>query len=206
MRTPTSFSETTAAYIRQHFVLTQTELGRWLGVTARQVQAVEAGRRQFSDATRRRLSQLRDLMPPTGPALPAPETLPLPPVRLAQTAKESREAQLLRRRIRRCEHLADGLSYQLETWALQDAARLRRRQGLAALRLALATPQAVPDTTFDPAEAEKWLTGLEADTNAEKRPGPLARAHLVLRERLLREEAQELARLLAGQQPPAPTP
>ncbi|GAA4009030.1 hypothetical protein GCM10022408_21470 [Hymenobacter fastidiosus] len=91
------------------------------------------------------------------------------------------------------------MACQLGTIALQDAALLRRRQGLSALRQALALPHAVLDATFVPAEAEVWLTRLEADTAAEARPGPLARAHLTLRERLLREEAQELELRLAAE-------
>ncbi|MCB2410540.1 hypothetical protein [Hymenobacter lucidus] len=197
---PTSLSVSSAAYVREKFALTQVELARWLQVTARHVEAVEAGRRQFSPAVERRLSQLSDMWLTT--SLPAPvilpPPLPPPPVPAYQLTDEARE---LHQRQRRCQHLAYQLRYELENIALQDAALLRRRQGHAILRKALATPGSVFDEAFMPAEAEKWLARLEADTDAVKRPGPLARAHLVLRERLLREEAEELARLLAAQAP-----
>ncbi|TGE13926.1 hypothetical protein [Hymenobacter elongatus] len=193
MRTPTSYSDTDAAVVRRHFALTQAELARWLQVSARQVEAVEASRRQFSPAVSRRLSQLQDLL--RAPGLSAPETLPVPPPPLP-AYQATHDAQVLRRRLRRCQHLAYQLQYQLETLALQDTALLRRRQGLAALRQALATPGAMFDPVVDPTEAEVWLTHLEANTAAVLRPGPLARAHLVLRHRLLLEEAQELTRLL----------
>ncbi|UOQ72876.1 hypothetical protein [Hymenobacter cellulosilyticus] len=157
LRTPTSFSEGTAAYVRRHFALSQVELGRWLGVNSAQVQAVEAGRRNFSPQAEARLRRLSDLLPPRGPALPAPEALPPLPPRGARTAKEAREAELLRRRVRRCEHLARQLAFQLETLALQDEALLRRRQGVAALRLALATPPLTPDpTTTRPRKKPGW--------------------------------------------------
>lgn len=204
MRTPTSFSLTTAAAVRQHFALTQAELGRWLGVTTRQVQAVEASRRDFSPAIRARLWLLADLLPLPSAALPEPASLPEPLRTVTQARKEDHEAVLLRRRIRRCQHLATNLAFQLETWALQDAALLRRRQGLAALGQALLAAPVVPDPRYDPTEAAAWLARLEVDTAAQPpRPGPLARAHLVLRERLLREEAEELARRLAAETPSA---
>ncbi|UOQ51832.1 hypothetical protein [Hymenobacter cellulosivorans] len=203
---PTSFSSSRAATVREWFALTQADLASWLEVTARHVEAVEAGRRQFSPAVERRLSQLADMWMTTrllGPdgqprseALPLPPPLPPPPPPAYQVADEASE---LRRRQRRCEHLAYNLRYQLENIALQDAALLRRRQGLAVLRQALATPGSVFDPGFVPAEAEKWLERLEAATAAVPRPGPLARAHLVLRERLLREEAEELEKLLTAE-------
>ncbi|SHJ42772.1 Helix-turn-helix domain-containing protein [Hymenobacter daecheongensis DSM 21074] len=200
-RTPTSFSETTAAAVRTHFALTQAELGRWLGVSLDQVRTVEAGRRNFSPKAAARLARLAELLPPLGPALPAPDTLPPPPPRVAQAAKETREAELLRRRVRRCEHLAYQLGFQLETLALQDAALLRRRQGLAALRQGLATPPAGPAPGYDAVGEEAWLARIEADTAAlPSRPGPLARAHLALRRQLLLEEAAALRHLLG----PAP--
>ncbi|UOQ53707.1 hypothetical protein [Hymenobacter cellulosivorans] len=206
MRTPTSFSETTAAYVRRHFALTQTELGRWLGLSQTQVEAVEAGRRNFSLQAEARLRRLSDLLPPRGPELPAPEALPPLPPRVARTAKEAREAELLRRRVRRCEHLARQLAFQLETLALQDEALLRRRQGVAALRLALATPPLDAGPTYDLAEEETWLARIEADVAAlPPRPGPLARAHLALRRQLLLDEVAALLRLL-GSPPDAVAP
>ncbi|TGE12249.1 helix-turn-helix domain-containing protein [Hymenobacter elongatus] len=209
MQTPTSFSETTAADVRRHFALTQTELGRWLGLSQAQVEAVEAGRRNFSPKAEARLARLVDVLPPAGPGLPAPEALPVVPPPAAQTGREDREAVLLRRRVRRCEHLAHGLGFQLETWALQDAAVLRRRQGLAALRLALAAPPAASVSGAAAVAEAVWLARLEAATAAlPPRPGPLARAHLALRQRLLLAEAAELRRLLAApvSLPPAPAP
>ncbi|MCC2547387.1 hypothetical protein LJY25_13105 [Hymenobacter sp. BT175] len=197
LRTPASFSPSRSADIRRHFALTQGELGRWLELTQAQVEAVEAGRRQFSPAAEARLARLSDLLPPRGPVLSEPETLP-PPPRAAQATKEAREAELLRRRVRRCQHLAAGLAYQLEVLVEQDAALLRRRQGLAALRLALALPPATGQPA-DTAGEEAWLAGLEATTQAlPPRPGPLARAHLALRHRLLLEEAEVLSRLLGA--------
>lgn len=196
---PTSLSSSRCATVREWFALTQLELARWLQVTARHVEGVEAGRRQFSPAVERRLSYLSDMWLTTRlsvPAAPLPPPLPPAPLPDYQLADEAQE---LRKRQRRCQHLALQLRYELENIALQDAALLRRRQGHAILRQALATPGSVFDEGFVPAEAEKWLTRLEADTNDVKRPGPLARAHLVLRERLLREEAEELERLLAAE-------
>ncbi|TGE21598.1 hypothetical protein E5K00_15065 [Hymenobacter aquaticus] len=199
LRTPTSFSEGTTVEVRRHFALSQVELGRWLGVSVTQVRAVEAGRRNFSPLAETRLRRLSDLLPPRGPALPAPEALPPLPPRVARTTKQARETELLRRRVRRCEHLARQLAFQLETLDLQDAALLRRRQGVAALRLALATPPAGAGPGYDAAGEEAWLVRIEADVAAlPPRPGPLARAHLALRQRLLLEEAAELRRLLAA--------
>ncbi|PJJ53247.1 hypothetical protein [Hymenobacter chitinivorans] len=207
LRTPTSFSEGTAADVRRHFALSQVELGRWLGVSSIQVRAVEAGRRNFSPPAEARLRRLSDLLPPRGPELPAPEALPPLPPRVAHSAKEAREAELLRRRVRRCQHLARQLSFQLETLALQDEALLRRRQGVAALRLALATPPAVAGPGYDAAEEEAWLVRIEADVAAlPPRPGPLARAHLALRRQLLLDEAAALLLLLEPAAAVVPTP
>jgi len=204
MRTPTSFSLTTAAAMRRHFALTQAELARWLGVTTRHVEAAEAGRREFSPAVEKRLWRLEHLMHPFGPALPVPTVLPPAPPQATQIRAEAGEAEQLRRRVRRCQHLARQLAYQLENLALQDAALLCRRQGLAALRLALAIPP-LDGLTSDPAEEATWLSRLEADTAAlPPRPGPLARAHLVLRHRLLLEEAEALTQLLTSDAEPTP--
>jgi DNA-binding XRE family transcriptional regulator len=55
-----------SATIRTHFGLTQAEPARFLGVSREQVTAVEAGRKEFSDAPRHRLWMLaRQLPPPT---------------------------------------------------------------------------------------------------------------------------------------------
>ncbi|TGE24262.1 hypothetical protein E5K00_03345 [Hymenobacter aquaticus] len=196
---PRSFSSSPAADVREHFALTQADLARWLQVTVRHVEAVEAGRRQFSPAVERRLSHLADMRLTTRP-LPPPAPLPAPAPPAYQVTDE---ASVVRKRQRRCAHLAYNLRYELENLALQDATLLRRRQGLAVLRQALATPGSVFDPAFEPAEAEKWLARLEAAIAAVPRPGPLARAHLVLRERLLREEAEALARLLEQEEPAA---
>ena len=48
MRTPTSLSNSLAAIVRRHFALTQAELADYLHLSPRQVEAVEAGRRQLS--------------------------------------------------------------------------------------------------------------------------------------------------------------
>ena len=102
-------------------------------------------------------------------------------------------------RARRCQQLAAQLTFELDTWALQDAALLRRRQGLAALRTALAGPPAYFDPLADPAFEAAWLARLEGDTAAAPpRPDPLARAHATLRLRLLRDEAEALTQLLAA--------
>jgi len=201
-----SFSESRAAQVRQHFALTQAELARWLGLSTRQVEAVEAGRRQLSSAAADRLYQLWCRMPPLGLPLPTPEALPpLPPPTASAAARADRTRELLRRRARRCLHLARNLAFQLETLDLQDAALLRRRQALTALGLALATPPPGALPTYDLAADAAWLAHLEANTAAlPPRPDPLARAHLKLRHRLLLEEARELEQLLAVEAP-APT-
>ncbi|GAA4392536.1 hypothetical protein [Hymenobacter koreensis] len=190
LRTPTSYSPTTAASVRRHFALSQAELARWLGLTTRQVIAVEAGKRRFSAAAEARLARLADLLPTA--ALPPAETPPAPP---APAGAAAQEAEQLRRRARRCRYLARRLQFQLDTLGLQDAALLRRCQGLAALRGALA---AAP--TPLPAADAAWLAGLEASTAAAlaPRPGPLARAHLALRCRLLLAEADALDALRAA--------
>lgn len=193
---PTSISSSRCANVREDFALTQADLADWLGITVRHVQAVEAGRRQLSPAVERRLSYLSDMWLTTRlsvPDAPLPPPLPAPPPPAYQTDDEARE---LRKRQRLCAFRAYQLRYQLDNLARQDATLLRRRQGLAILRLALATPGSVFAPAFVPSEAEAWLTRLEENMNAVQRPGPLVRAHLVLRERLLREEAEELARLL----------
>jgi hypothetical protein len=133
-----------------------------------------------------------------GGPLPEPPALPPLPPRADQQNRASREARVLALRARRCRHLASQITFELETWALQDAALLHRRQGLAALRTALTGPPAYHDPLADPAAEMTWLARLEADTAASPpRPSELARAHHVLRRRLLLEEADELTRLLS---------
>jgi transcriptional regulator with XRE-family HTH domain len=197
LRTPASYSLTIAAAVRGHFALTQAELARWLGVSEATVKSVENGRRQLSPAGQARLGRLSALLPPGGPPLPEPATLPPPPPRASQQVRASREARVLALRARRCRHLASQLAFELETWQLQDAALLRRRQGLAALRTALTGPAPYHDPLADPAAEAAWLARIEADTAATPpRPSELARAHHTLRRRLLLEEADELTRLL----------
>ena len=194
---PVSFSPSLAASVRMHFALTQAELGRWLGVSAEQVKAVELGRRQFSAVPNARLGRLHSVLalaamapPVAAPAGPA-ELPPAPPTP-AQVAADTRLATVLSRRARRCRHLAAQLAFQLETWNLQEAALLRRREGLAALRTGLAAPPAYLDPLAlpDPDAEAAWLARLEAEPAT--RPSPLARAHLALRKRLLLAEAEGL--------------
>jgi len=200
LRTPTSFSPTSAAAVRRHFALTQIELGRWLDVSVAMVASAEAGRRQFSPAAAARLGRLSSLLPPHGSALPAPADLVPPPLAVAAwQLRDAADARRLRLRARRCQHLAARLAFEMDTWALQDAALLRRRQGRAALHTALAAPPAYFDPLANPAFEADWLARLEGDTAAgPPRPGPLARARAALRLGLLREEAEALTLLLAG--------
>ncbi|GAA3944681.1 hypothetical protein [Hymenobacter algoricola] len=196
---PRSFSPTLAAELRQYYALTQAELARWLGLSVRQVQAVEAGRREFSPAANDRLTELRFRMRPLGPPLPMPEALPpLPPPTAYTVVRAERTRALRRRRVRRCRHLARLLAFQLETLDLQDTALLRRRQALVALGLAAATPPLGAPPTYDLGPDAAWLAHLAANTAAlPPRPDALARAHLRLRHRQLLEEARELEQLLA---------
>jgi transcriptional regulator with XRE-family HTH domain len=184
-----------AADVRRHFALTQAELARWLRVSPITVAAVENGRRELSARPDARLGRLHSLLalapvaPPESPAEPEPPTP-------AQAAADARTATLLARRARRCRHLAAQLAFQIDTWALQDAALLRRRQGLAALRAGLAAPPAYLDPLAppDPAAEAAWLARLEAVAPAT-RPSALARAHAALRLRLLLAEAEGLEAL-----------
>lgn len=98
--------------------------------------------------------------------------------------------------MRRCRHLATGLRFEQETWALQDATVARRRQALAHLGPALA---AAPLPTVGlPIPDALWLKHLEMMTNqaARRRPSAAARALSALRLRHHEEEAATLVALL----------
>ena len=67
-------SNTFEAIVRAHFGLTQTELARYLGVSAGLVAHLEVNRRRATPAMNKRLLRLAQLLPPpegTGPPAPA---------------------------------------------------------------------------------------------------------------------------------------
>ncbi|MBO2007915.1 hypothetical protein [Hymenobacter negativus] len=101
--------------------------------------------------------------------------------------------------MRSCRHEARKVRAQQDAWPVQEAALRRRRQALAALSTALATPlPGPPDPAADPTRERAWLELLELATVrlARQLPSPTARALLALRLRLLDEEATTLVELL----------
>ena len=202
-------SNTAEAAVRAYFGLTQAELGRYLGVSERQVGHLEAGRRQATAATNRRLERLFGLLPPpdgTGPPAPlfGPLAIPeesIPGVGLPDFGPLAPRPLLARQR---------RVSFQVAQlrWALHRQhkylARQHRRQwGLARLQAAL------PTESLDPAERahlNRWLTVLAADVAAAV-PRPLAvaqRALIVVQLLSLTAELAMLAQLLAQKPPPLP--
>jgi transcriptional regulator with XRE-family HTH domain len=178
--------------VRARLGISREELGDLLEVNVSQVGHVEAGRRRYSPTAQARLRRLAELVP----AVPEAAT-PAPPAPGPTPA----EATALRARLRACQHEAQPLREQQATWAAQDAALHQRRQGVAALGTALATPLPTPaDPDVDPTRERAWLELLELATRrrARRQPSATARALLALRLRLLDEEAAALARLLAA--------
>jgi transcriptional regulator with XRE-family HTH domain len=202
-------SNSFAAAVREHFALSQAELGRFLGVTAGQVAHEEAGRRTFSSEVSRRLIMLGWLVSPAlgglGPAGPAEEQ--------SEDAATPAQLQAVAQQLRTCRYRAVVLRRELARHAARNRTRQRRQWAARFLRASLRPPAGlaplVPTMATLPgrnsAREERWLQQLEADTAAIPTPGVLDRPLLELRLRLLEEEATALEALLsaAGYVPPA---
>lgn len=185
-------SNSLSAAVRAYFGLTQAELGQYLGVRREQVAFVEAGQRGYSLTAEQRLRPLGLLLPESRAGEPpaVPEATPVDP-------PDTPDVDALRKRLRRCQHQAAQLRYELETQAARDQGHANRRRGLARLQAGLLPApgsEAVP-----PAEAERarqWLAQLAAHTPAPP-PGATARALQEARLRGLAAETQSLEELLA---------
>jgi hypothetical protein len=204
-------SNSLEADVRAHFCLSQAELGRFIGVSAAQVGHVEAGRRSFSNVAHSHFRLLSWLLPPDlgglGPAAPDdPAPQDFVPV-------DANDLVRLRQRLRRCHHLADNLRYELDILQARARAHHRREWGVRILHEALQpAPGAAPLVPFlitltyprrDVAREARWLALLAAATAAVSVPTPLEQRLMALRIRLLDEEAAELTKILADNEPPA---
>ncbi|MBO2011683.1 helix-turn-helix transcriptional regulator [Hymenobacter negativus] len=197
-------SNTVEAAVRAHFGLTQAELGRYLGVSERQIGNIEAGRRTTTPLADARLARLGNLLPPpTGQGTAAPvfrtelptaapfETLPalpdfgsLPPAPLL-ARQRSVAAQAAR------------LRWALHREGKRNALQSRRQWALAVLQTALL---AEPAPAVERAHITRWLDVLAADVTAAA-PSPatvVERALAVVRLLALDTEAAALARLLGA--------
>lgn len=187
-------SNSLSAAVRAHFGLTQAELGHYLGVRREQVAYVEAGQRGFALAAERRLRPLGLLLPESraegGPVVP-------PGAKPGAAADAEAEVAALRKQLRRCQHQAARLRFELENQETRAQALANRQRGLAQLRAGL-LPAAAEKAPL-PAEAERierWLSQLAAETLTE--PATFAARGLqVARLRGLTAEAQSLEELLA---------
>ena len=199
-------SDTAEAAVRAYFGLTQAELGRYLGVSERQVGHLEAGRRQAKAATNRLLERLVHLLPPpdgAGPAAPrfVPLAIPeesIPDIELPAFGPLASRPLLAHQR-------RANLQVAQLRWALhrqnKHLARQHRRQwGLARLQAAF------PPESLAPAERahlNRWLSVLAADVAAAA-PSPLAvakHALMVVQLLSLTAELSMLAQLLAKESP-----
>jgi transcriptional regulator with XRE-family HTH domain len=185
-------SDSLSAAVRAHFGLTQAELGQYLGVRREQVAFVEAGQRGYSLAAEQRLRPLGLLLPGARAGEP-------PAVREAEPAApaEVPDVAALRKRLRRCRHLAAQLRYELENQAARAQGLANRQRGLAQLQAGL-----LPAPGFEAAppagdgHARRWLAQLAAATPAAP-PSATARALQEARLRGLTAEAQSLEEQLA---------
>ncbi|MGY3091004.1 transcriptional regulator with XRE-family HTH domain [Hymenobacter sp. UYAg731] len=194
------------AAIRTHFGLTQAELGRYLGVSERQIAHLEAGRRRASLQANRRLERLARLLPPpegTGPSAPAFSGLAGPEAPAALPTGLPEFGPLapapVRKRQRQVAAQAAALRWALHRAGKRAALQHRRQWGLGQLQAAPAA--GFPDAA-ELAHFTRWLQVLAADVAAAV-PGPAAVARQVLavvRLHALDSETAALARLL----PPAP--
>lgn len=113
-----------SAAVRAHFGLTQTELGRYLGVQREQVAFVEAGQRTFSVGAERRLRPLGLLLPESragGPPAPLAAEPVAPP--------DAPDVAALRKRLRRATNRQAILNDKQDLRG--PAARLTRELDLA---------------------------------------------------------------------------
>ena len=195
-------SNTLEAAVRMHFGLTQAELGRYLGVSERQVGNLEAGRRQASPAANRRLEQLARLLPPpdsTGPAAPVFAALTLPAREFTAELPDFGPLpdKPLRKRQRQVMAQAHGIRWALHRDGKREVLQARRQWALTVLQGAL---PAVGGSAEEQAHDARWLLVLAADITAAI-PPPAAeakRALLVVRLLALEAGAGLLARLLAA--------
>ena len=197
-------SNTLEAAVRAHFGLTQADLGRYLGVSERQIGNIEAGRRTANPLADARLTRLGNLLPPpTGQGAAAPnfrtelptaapiETLPALP-----DFGPLAPATLLARQ-RAVAAQAARLRWALHREGKRAALQSRRQWALAVLQTALLAEPAPP---AERTHIARWLDVLAADVTAAAL-GPAAvaeRALTVVRLLALDTEAAALARLLGA--------
>ena len=199
-------SSTLEAAVRAHFGLTQEELGRYLGVSERQVGNLEAGRRVASAALILRLERLVHLLPPplgAGVAAPIFEELVLPEAPAAAMLAEALPpfealaAAPLRVRQRQVSAQITKLREVLHRESRRASVLARRQWGLAGLQAALLGARV---DAVERAHIARWLRTLATDVAAAT-PNPVAlaeRALIVARLLALEVEAAAVVRLLAA--------
>ncbi|WP_400191665.1 helix-turn-helix domain-containing protein [Hymenobacter sp. B81] len=201
-------STTPEAGVREHFGLSQDELGRYLGVSRALVAHFEAGRRRPSRLADQRLARLAALLPPPtghGPVAPhwpalATPTLPAPPPLPAFDGEWA--ARPLQRRLLQVQAQAARLRWELHQ--ASKGAKLQQRRAWALAQLRAALPPADLADAAELAHLHRWLTVLAADIEAAA-PTPASRAAqalLVLRIQALEYEAAALGPLLTAHNPP----
>ncbi len=160
--------------LRAWFGLSQSGLGRCLGLSKMMVSQVERGVRNLPPKAALPQAALT-LAQQQAPAAPPAEAL---------------DVAALRQHQRRCQLRADQLAYELEGLPERAAWARRRLAALPTLAAVLA-----PAGTPPPA----WLAHFEAEARAElQRSGSTAQALLRLRQAALAHEAAQAEELLAA--------
>jgi DNA-binding XRE family transcriptional regulator len=188
-------SPSLSALVRAHFGLTQADLARFIGVSRQMVTSVEAGSKDFAEATNHRLWVLaRYLPPPAGLGPPAPEFVPTEP-----DPAEALDPGPIEDRLQRCRFYLAKARHELSLQQKPAQYYARRRWAVSVLRPMLTTlPDAAtalrwPGATPDPTTDLPWLDNLAADTAAVTPPlAPTERALRRARMRALEVEIAEL--------------
>ena len=195
-------STTLERAVRTHFGLTQDELGRYLSVSGRQINNLEAGRRRSTAATSRLLDDLARLLPPpegTGPAAPAFEKLGPPAEAPVPELPDlgALPAAPLRKRHKQVLAQAARLRWSLHHDGKGATLQQRRQWGMGVLQAGLLAAPADPAAQ---AHRLRWLATLAADVAATAPDAAVAagRALAVVRLLALDLEATALTQLLAG--------
>jgi hypothetical protein len=184
--------------VRLHFGLSQVELGRYLGISGRQVGNLEVGTRESTSAVNKRLFVLADLLPapegrgPEPPSFKVPELPPAPAATLLATLPDFGVVAPGPLRKRQLKTLSQS---NLLRWALykagQAAARQSRRQwALAVLQAGFATLDLPP---AERARVDRWLPLLADEINANAPDDTTAATQALRVVRLLALEAEAVA-------------
>ncbi len=185
-----------AAAIRAYLGLSQTELGRWLGVSGGLVSSLEAGHKrlgpQASDHLRLLAACLPAALPVLAYATPAPTPAPVPlPTAVAPPPPAAAPPAALRARLEAVVHAASTQRALLSRHYLRTEAAARWAAALPALTAAV--PALAPAVQ---ARATRWLAFRTAELADHAAPGapadPVARALAGLRLALLDAEAATL--------------